>query len=81
MQWHALNEGTNMAKKRKFEGTEEVILNSLRSAAEWGMTIDEVADKNRINRVTASKYLAIMEVKGLVILRVVGRAKLYSLKK
>ncbi|MBI4177465.1 MAG: hypothetical protein HY516_03800 [Candidatus Aenigmarchaeota archaeon] len=70
-----------MAKKRRFEGTEESILQSLRSAAEWGMTIEEVAEKNRINRVTASKYLAILEVKGLVILRVVGRAKLYALKK
>ncbi|MBI1971897.1 MAG: hypothetical protein HYS53_01210 [Candidatus Aenigmarchaeota archaeon] len=70
-----------MTKRHNLESTEESILKSLRSAADWGMTIEEVADKNRINRVTASKYLAIMEVKGLVILRVVGRAKLYSLKK
>ena len=46
-----------------------------------GMTIEEVAGKNKINRVTASKYLAILEVKGLVVLRIVGRAKLSSLKK
>lgn len=70
-----------MTKKHKLESTEESILQSLRSAAEWGMTIEEVAGNNKINRVTASKYLAIMEVKGLVILRIVGRAKLYSLKK
>ncbi len=70
-----------MAKKRKAEGTEETILKNLRSAADWGMTIEEVAEKNNINRVTASKYLAILEVKGFVILRIVGRAKLYSLKK
>lgn len=70
-----------MANKRKAEGTEEIILKSLRSAADWGMTIEEVAEKNEINRVTASKYLAILEVKGFVILRIVGRAKLYSLKK
>ncbi|MBI3412882.1 MAG: hypothetical protein HY051_02260 [Candidatus Aenigmarchaeota archaeon] len=70
-----------MTKRRKLESTEESILKSLRSAAEWGMTIEEVAKKNKVNRVTASKYLAILEVKGLVILRIVGRAKLYSLRK
>ncbi len=63
------------------EITEENILHSLRNAAEWGMTIEEVAEKNKINRVTASKYLAILEVRGLIVLRTVGRAKLYSLKK
>ncbi|MBI2085441.1 MAG: hypothetical protein HYT71_02930 [Candidatus Aenigmarchaeota archaeon] len=70
-----------MVRKRKIEITEENILYSLRNAAEWGMTIEEVSEKNKINRVTASKYLAILEVRGLVVLRTVGRAKLYSLKK
>ncbi len=62
-------------------GTEDKILKSLSENDGWGMTIEEVAGKNNINRITASKYLAIMEVKGLVVLRIVGRAKLYSAKK
>ncbi len=70
-----------MTKRRKAEGTEETILKNLRYAADWGMTIEDAAKKNGINRVTASKYLAILEVKGLIVLRTVGRAKLYSLKK
>ena len=70
-----------MAKKQKLERTEEMIMKSLKTDKEWGMTIEEVADNNKINRVTASKYLAILEVKGLVVLRTVGRAKLYSVKK
>lgn len=56
--------------------TEEAILNALRSD---NMTINEVAKQTRISRITASKYLAVLESKGIVKHRVIGKAKLYSL--
>jgi DNA-binding IclR family transcriptional regulator len=57
---------------------EELILNTLRNA-EHSLTIYEVAKRAHIHRVTASKYLAVLEAKGNVKYRPVGKAKLYLL--
>jgi response regulator of citrate/malate metabolism len=56
---------------------EEIILSVLRQS-DTSLTILEIAEKARIHRVTASKYLAVMEAKGNVKRRDVGKAKLYS---
>ena len=58
--------------------TEEAILKVLRQSD--FLTIEEVAEKAHIHRVTASKYLAVMEAKGYIKCRPVGKAKLYSIK-
>ena len=42
------------------------------------LMIEEVATAVKINRITASKYLAVLEAKGLVKYRPVGKAKLFS---
>lgn len=59
-------------------GNESVILELLKKGP---MAIDSVAKKLKINRITASKYLAVMEAKGLLMHEEVGRAKMYSLVK
>jgi len=56
------------------------IVNVLKSA-DGLMTIQEIAASASINRLTAAKYLAILEAKGLVNCRTIGRAKLYSMPK
>ncbi|MFH0832827.1 MAG: winged helix-turn-helix domain-containing protein [Candidatus Aenigmatarchaeota archaeon] len=58
--------------------TEELILDILRRA-ETSLTILELAKRANLHRVTASKYLAVLEAKGLIKRRDVGKAKLYSL--
>ena len=50
-------------------------------SADGLMTIQEVAASASINRLTAAKYLAILEAKGVVGCRTIGRAKLYSIPK
>ena len=57
---------------------EELILNTLRNA-EDSLTIEEVAKRAGIHRITASKYLAVLEAKGYLKYRPVGKAKLFSL--
>ncbi|MEM7819683.1 MAG: HTH domain-containing protein [Candidatus Aenigmatarchaeota archaeon] len=57
---------------------EKLILNILRNS-DLSLTIEEIAEKVKIHRITASKYLAILEAKGFVKHRDVGKAKLYSL--
>lgn len=47
----------------------------------YGLTIEEVANALHINRGTASKYLAILEVEKKVMIREVGKAKLHYLQK
>ena len=44
------------------------------------MTIEEVSKSLRISRATASKYLLVLQTKGLVRYRPIGRAKLFSLR-
>lgn len=56
---------------------EEIILNILRQS-DVSLTILEIAARARIHRVTASKYLAVLEARGHVKRRDVGKAKLYS---
>jgi len=46
-----------------------------------GLTINEVAELLGINRITASKYLAILEAKGRLVVRPIGKAKLYYSKR
>ena len=45
------------------------------------LTIEETASKLGMHRTTASKYLAVLEAKGLVKYRPVGKAKLYSVRR
>lgn len=57
---------------------EELILDILRKS-DISLTILEIAEKANIHRATASKYLAVLEAKGYVKRRDVGKAKLFSL--
>ena len=57
---------------------EKHILEVLKQA-ETSLTIGSIAKLTNMHRVTASKYLAVMEAKGLVSRRDVGKAKLYSI--
>ena len=43
------------------------------------MTIEEVSRELNISRATASKYLLFMEIKKVVKLRQIGKAKLFSI--
>jgi len=58
---------------------EQLILNFLRNQ-KFDASINEIAEKCSINRITASKYLAVLEAKGIITHRSVGKAKLYSVK-
>jgi len=43
----------------------------------YGLTIEEISVLLNVNRSTASRYLAIMEAEGSIIVREVGKAKLH----
>lgn len=43
-------------------------------------TIEDVSHKIGVHRITASKYLAVLEAKGVIGCRRIGKAKLYSMK-
>jgi len=58
------------------EGIKEKILRLL-SRHEYGLTIEDVSRSLEINRMTASKYLAILEATKKIIVREVGKAKLH----
>lgn len=58
---------------------EKRILDILKEAKE-SLTVSKTAEIVKINRVTAAKYLAVLEAKGIVSRRDVGKAKLYSIK-
>ncbi|MCK4496645.1 MAG: winged helix-turn-helix transcriptional regulator [Candidatus Aenigmarchaeota archaeon] len=60
-----------------FDPTEELILDIL-NRSNISLTILEIAEKANVHRVTASKYLAVLEARGHVKRRDVGKAKLYS---
>ena len=55
---------------------EDLILDLLSTSE--GITIQEIARAVNIHRITASKYLAVMEARGIIKCRNIGRAKLYS---
>lgn len=57
--------------------TEKLILDAL----EEPLTIEEISKKIYIHRITASKYLAVLEARGLVKYRFICKAKLFSLVK
>jgi DNA-binding IclR family transcriptional regulator len=57
--------------------TQKLILDVLKNNDE-DMIISKIAKETKIHRLTASKYLAVLEAKGYVRHRTVGRAKLYS---
>jgi predicted transcriptional regulator len=59
---------------------EELIFNILKSA-EHSLTIQDVAKRGNINRITAAKYLEVLEAKSYITHRAVGKAKLYSVVK
>ena len=61
------------------ENTRNLILKTLKKA-EHSLTIDEVSKRTNIHRVTATKYLAVMEAMGNVKMRKVGKAKLFLLR-
>jgi len=61
------------------ESVSKLILDVLRKA-ECSLTIDNIAKRAKIHRVTASKYLAVMEALGQVKMRSVGKAKLFLLR-
>ena len=58
--------------------TEDLILDILKNA-KHDLMILEIAERAGINRITASKYLAVLEAKGYIKHRAVGKAKLFSL--
>jgi DNA-binding IclR family transcriptional regulator len=55
---------------------ENLIFDVLKKA-ETSLTISEIAQKINAHRATASKYLAILEARGMISCRNVGKAKLY----
>ncbi len=57
---------------------EQKIKNTLKKQP---MTIEEVSKSLDISRATASKYLMVLETRGDIRKREIGRAKLYFLKK
>lgn len=56
---------------------EKRILDAIHACEGIGITIQGIAHITSINRITAAKYLAIMEARGIVQCRHIGRAKLY----
>ena len=61
------------------ENIRKLILKTLRKA-EHSLTIDDVAKRAKIHRVTAAKYLAVLEAMGHIKMRKVGKAKLFLLR-
>ena len=56
---------------------EKRILDSIHACEGIGITIQDISKLTSINRLTAAKYLAVMEARGVVTCRRIGRAKLY----
>ena len=57
------------------------ILQVLKEAYPLDLPIEEVAKKSGIHRNTVAKYLAVLSAEGKIELRLLGKAKLYRLKK
>ena len=62
------------------EDKKEYILKTLREHL-GGLTITQIAKLTKLNYMTASKYLAILEAVGKVECRKIGMAKLFGVKK
>ncbi|NOQ38209.1 HTH domain-containing protein [archaeon] len=52
----------------------------LLSKRTFGLTIEDISGSLVINRATASKYLAVLEARGRIISRPVGKAKMHYLR-
>lgn len=50
---------------------------SLISRKNYGLTIQEISRDLKINRATASKYLAVLEAREKILVRKLGKAKLH----
>ena len=58
------------------------ILSIIKNAHPNDLSIEEIAKSSRMSRETVSKYIAVLEAEGKVELsRMVGRAKMYKMKK
>ena len=58
---------------------EEKILSVLRDS-KWGLTASEIAEKAKISRLTATKYLEALKAKGLIVEKKVGAYRVWFLK-
>jgi DNA-binding IclR family transcriptional regulator len=58
---------------------ENAILDVLKKS-DVSLTINEVAERVNAHRITVSKYLAVLEARGIIKRRDVGKAKLFYLK-
>jgi len=67
-------------KAAKAEKMKQKII-SLLSKKTYGLSIDEISNSIGISRITASKYLAVMEAQGKVFVREIGNTKLHYLPK
>jgi len=67
---------SDIEKRLRAISIENAIIEVLKKA-ETSLTINEVSRKINAHRTTTSKYLAILEAKGVIKCRNVGKAKLY----
>jgi len=58
---------------------EEKILRVLKDS-KWGLTASEIAEKAKISRLTATKYLETLKAKGLIVEKKVGAYRVWFLK-
>ncbi len=58
------------------EESEKRIMKALQGE-QLGMTIEETSKKLNLHRITVSKYLAVLEARGYVSYKKVGKAKLF----
>ena len=64
----------------QLSGIENKIIECLKNAQPKDLSINEIAKLIGINRLTVSKYIAVLFVRGVIILsRKVGKAKMYQL--
>ena len=66
-----------MSKPPKRNETIKRDILRLLSKRDYGLTIEDVSRYIRIHRITASKYLAVLEAEKNIIVREVGKAKLH----
>jgi Mn-dependent DtxR family transcriptional regulator len=57
------------------------IIELLGSIYPLDISIKDIAGKLKVSRGTVSKYIAVLEAEGIVECRIVGRVKLYKLRK
>ncbi|MBI5347011.1 MAG: winged helix-turn-helix transcriptional regulator [Candidatus Aenigmarchaeota archaeon] len=67
--------------RTKIKNSQEFMKKIKRALLKQPMTVEEISRCFNINRATASKYLAVMEMGGLIKCRMIGNAKLFSVVK